>query len=106
MSSKICFIGIRDEIDIWKQFGSAIFSVNNGTEAREAVKKAIENGFDLIFVTETVSEEIPKFMEKLDAESNSIITIIPGIKSEGESDPAIENLKNLSIKATGSNVVK
>lgn len=101
MFSKICFIGEKEAVDFWRGFGIDVFNADDENAAGENIKTAVEQKYDLIYVTKTVAGALLDFIEKINFAGDSIITIIPGV-GKSAVDLSQKKLKRLSIKAIGS----
>lgn len=105
--AKICFIGERESVGFWRGIGIDVFESTAGDDesAERNIRLAVERKYDLIYITVAAAVPLMDFIEKINLNSDSIITVIPGAELSS-SDLSLEKLRRLSIKAIGSNVVE
>lgn len=101
MSGKICFIGSKDTVDMWRVFGINVFYSENSTATRNQILQAVEKKYGLIYVTGEIDGNVFSEIERLNNSKIAIITILPAVKPP-KINWADETLKHLSIKAVGS----
>ncbi len=105
MSSKICFIGVKDTVDMWRAFGIDVFYSESSAETQNHISRAVEEKYELIYVTGEIENYVFNEIERLNNSKVAVITILPSIKPS-EKNWAEESLKHLSIKAVGSSIVE
>ncbi|MBI5573014.1 MAG: hypothetical protein HY919_00485 [Elusimicrobia bacterium] len=103
MSSKICFIGVKDTVDMWRIFGVDVFYSKNFAETKNHIFRAVEEKYELIYVTGEINSSVFKEIERLNHSKVALITILPVVQPP-EINWADETLKHLSIKAVGSSI--
>lgn len=101
--SRICFIGVKDTVDVWRTFGVDVFYSENSSETQNYISMAVEKKYELIYVTGEIDGNVFNEIERLNNSKVAIITILPGIKPP-KINWADETLKHLSIKAVGSSI--
>lgn len=101
MSSKICFIGVKDTVDMWRAFGIDVFYSENSSETQNHILLAVEKKYELIYVTGEIESEVFNEIERLNNSKIAVITILPAVQPP-KINWADETLKHLSIKAVGS----
>ncbi len=101
MSSKICFIGVKDTVDMWRAFSVPVFYSDNAAETKNLMLRAVQEKYELIYVAGEITSDVFNEIERLNNSKVAVITILPAIKPS-EKKWAEESLKHLSIKAVGS----
>lgn len=101
--NKICFIGEREAVGFWRGFGIDVFDAPAGdaVSAEKSIRLAVDKKYDLIYITRVAAVPVLDFIEKINFNSDSIITVIPGVGSASD-DLSLKKLRRLSIKAIGS----
>jgi vacuolar-type H+-ATPase subunit F/Vma7 len=103
MSSKICFIGVKDTVDMWRAFGIDVFYSDSTAITRDKILQAVEKKYELIYVAGKIDDNVFNEIERLNNSKLAVITILPAIQPS-EKNWADETLKHLSIKAVGSSI--
>jgi len=103
MSIKICFIGVKDTVALWRAFGIDVFYSENSSETQNHISRAVKEKYGLIYVTGEIDSDLFNEIERLNNSKVAVITILPAIKPS-DKNWAEESLKHLSIKAVGSSV--
>ena len=101
MSSKICFIGVKDTVDMWRAFGIDVFYSESSSETQNLMSRAVKEKYELIYVTGEIDSNVFKEIERLNNSKVAVITILPAVLPP-KINWADETLKHLSIKAVGS----
>lgn len=103
MPGKICFIGLRDTVDMWRAFGIDVFYSGSSAATRNQILEAVKEKYELIYVTGEIDGNVFNEIERLNNSKVTLITILPAVQP-----PLInwsdETLKHLSIKAVGSSI--
>ena len=103
MSSKICFIGVKDTVDMWRAFGIDVFYSENSSETQNHILRVVKEKYELIYVAGKIDDNVFNEIERLNNSKLAVITILPAIQPS-EKNLAEETLKHLSIKAVGSSI--
>jgi len=103
MSSKICFIGGKDTVDMWRVFGIDVFYSENSAETQNHIFSAVEEKYGLIYVTGEINNAVFNEIERLNNSKVAVITVLPAIQPT-TINWADEALKHMSIKAVGSSM--
>lgn len=77
--SRIAFIGDRDSVWGFRAFGTDVFPVSGGDEARAAFERAVETAHAVIFVTEDVYEACAEFVSKYRELALPTVTVLPSV---------------------------
>ncbi|MBN1384514.1 MAG: hypothetical protein JW983_06535 [Elusimicrobia bacterium] len=99
--AKICFIGENEATGFWRGLGTDVLNAVDEKTARNNIRLAVEQHYDLIYITKTFAVMLLDFIEKINLNSDSIITIVPGVELPS-SELSLKKLRQLSIKAIGS----
>jgi len=105
MSSKICFIGVKDTVALWRAFSVPVFYSETSSEIKKHISQAVREKYELIYVAGEIDSDVFNEIESLNNSKVAVITILPAIKPS-EKNWAEESLKHLSIKAVGSSIVE
>ena len=101
MSNVIC-IGNKNVVMPYSAVGFDIEVVDDPDGARQAVDRAIRDGYSLIFVQEDYYSHISDLIEKTMEVAVPVISAIPG--PMGASGGAFENLREIIKKAIGADI--
>lgn len=100
---KIGVIGDRESVLGFKAVGLEVFDCESADEAEKTLKKAAEEDFAIIYVTETfyssMTAEIDKYRE------SRLPAIIPVPDRNGSSGMGMENLKKSVERAVGADIL-
>lgn len=100
---RIAVVGEKDSIYGFAALGLEIFGVENSHEAKIIVKRLIKENAAIIYLTETIIDEIQEELNALVAESLVAIIPIPGVS--GDEKIGMDNLKKNVIKAVGTDIL-
>ncbi len=107
MNTKIAAFGEKDIMLIFKSAGIDVFPLTEDTgeisELEKKVKKLIQEGYEIIFVTETVALKLDRLIREYSNELKPSIVVIPGLGKRN--DYAIRNLRRAIIKAVGADIM-
>ena len=98
----ILVVGKRDSILGFKTIGLEMVFWTNTNECLPQLKEYIEKGSKIIFVTEKVFEEIQDFINEYFGKLFPVFIPIPDV--EGSRGIGYENIRNLVIRALGTDV--
>lgn len=101
MSNVIC-IGNKNVVMPYSAVGFDIKVVSNAEEAVEAVNRALEDKYSLIFVQEDYYENISEIIEKTMESAIPVISAIPG--PLGASGKAFDKLREIIKRAIGADI--
>lgn len=100
---RIAVVGERDSIYGFAALGLEIFSVKTSDEAKTVVKRLINEKVAIIYLTESIIEDIYHELTGLTADKFISIIPIPGLF--GEAKIGTENLKKAVVKAVGTDIL-
>lgn len=102
MKGKIAILGNSDNVSVFSACGVKTFMAKDKESATETLKK-IAKEYSVIFITESLSEEIKETVEKYNNVPYPIILPIPQNESEGKYGE--EFLKKMMNKALGVDIL-
>lgn len=101
--SKIAVIGPRDAILAFRALGADVFPVTGSQSAKEALGKAADEGYQIVFLTEALAIEMEQALLSMQERTVPVITIIPdGRESLGT---GTRRLKQRLEKAIGVDIL-
>jgi len=100
---KIAVIGDRDSVCGFSAIGLEVFPSDNNEDGAKLLKKLAEEGYAVIYITETLHEQLEELIKSYREAPLPAIIPIPGI--EGNTGKGMLSLKETVIKAVGSDVV-
>lgn len=104
MSSNLAVIGERDLVLSFKALGIPVFGVDSLDQAKETMRKLIEEEYALIFITETLASGMSDLLQEV--ATKPVPAIIPIPTSKGSSGFALNRLRETIKKAVGADVFK
>lgn len=102
MIGKMAIIGDGDSITVFKAAGVEAFPAENGTKAREMLRKAAKE-CKIIFITEELTRELGAYLKRFDEEAYPVILTIPS--KNGSTGYGTETLKNAMERALGVDIL-
>lgn len=100
---RIAVVGEKDTIYGFATLGFEIFSAKNSVEAKEIVRRLMNENFAIIYLSESI---IADFFDELSALSaNSLVSIVPIPGLAEKTNLGMENLRNTVIKAVGTDIL-
>lgn len=100
---KIAVLGDYDSIYGFATVGLETFPVDDAQEAVVKLKRLVENGYAVIYITEGLAKEITREIEHYKEQMIPAIIQIPGIK--GNTGAGILNVKKSVEQAIGSDIL-
>ncbi|MDR0856334.1 MAG: V-type ATP synthase subunit F [Clostridiales bacterium] len=100
---KIAMVGDRDTALAFKVVGADVFAAATPFELRDVLKKLAQEGYGVIFVTESLAESAPEIIDRYRAGVYPIVLPIPD--SRGATGHALENLSKNVERAVGSDIL-
>ncbi len=100
---KIAVIGDKESIKGFAALGLDIYSCDSASMGEKIFKKAVSEGYGIIYITEHLAQYLSKEIAKTDKLLSPSVVAIPSvIKSE---NVGREALKAAVIKAVGSDII-
>lgn len=103
MDYKIGVVGPRNSVLGFMALGFGVSEAENAEKAGECVNKMANEGYALIFVTQSLAKEIQPIIDKYSSKKLPSIVILPN--EDGGSDYGEEILKEAVIRATGADLL-
>ncbi len=107
MNTRIAAFGENDIMLIFKSAGIDVFPVAVDTgetsEVEKKLRELIQEGYEIIFVTETIALGLDLLIKEYSNELRPSIIVIPGLGKRN--DYAIRNLRRAIIKAVGADIM-
>ncbi len=99
-------IGIIGDFESTKGFaavGFSTFSAEGAKEASDILKKIIKDEYAIIYITEDLFVVLKDEIKKIRQQTLPIIIPVPGVK--GKNGVGMDNLREMAIRAIGSDIV-
>ncbi|MDD3777107.1 MAG: V-type ATP synthase subunit F [Actinomycetota bacterium] len=103
MKTKIAAIGENDIMLIFKAIGADVFPVSSYSQAAPKIKQAAQEGYGVIFITETMAAQLDDIIREYSDKFLPSIVVIPGLGKRN--NYAIQRLRQAIIKAVGIDVM-
>ncbi|OFW47057.1 MAG: hypothetical protein A2163_01875 [Actinobacteria bacterium RBG_13_35_12] len=107
MGVKIAAFGENDIMLIFKAAGIDIFpldcDIEEVSEAERKLRQIIEDGYGIIFMTETIALKLDHLIKEYADKMLPSIVVIPGLGKRN--DYAVKNLRRVIIKAVGADIM-
>ena len=100
---KIAAIGDRNSVYGFASLGLSVFFVTEPHEAKVTVKKLVDDGYAVIYITEKLASMIPQEIEKYTEAVTPAIIPIPGVS--GNTGEGMNNVSRFVEKAVGSDII-
>ncbi len=100
---RIAVVGDRDSIYGFATLGMEVFPVNNAEEAKGKINKLIKDNVMVIYLTESIANEIYEEISELVLDSMVSIVPIPGLY--GNTGIGLKNVKISVEKAVGTDIL-
>jgi V/A-type H+/Na+-transporting ATPase subunit F len=100
---KIGIIGDADTVLAFKSLGIKTFPVEDVEQARENLRKAAQEDYAVIFLTEQMAQQMKETIKSYNNKMLPSIILIPN--NEGSLGIGIENLKSSVEKAIGVDIL-
>lgn len=101
---KIGIIGDKDSVLCFKAAGFVTFITEDEKEAENILKKAVNDGFAVMFITEQLMSTIPEAVEKFKEDPALAIIPLPG--KNGSTGLGMAAIKSSVEKAVGADILK
>lgn len=101
---KIGIIGKRECIFGFRALGLETFPIKNGEEARTQLLKISEDDFAIIFITESLAQEVYDTIDEINQKTFPAVTIIPDLS--GAQGFASKLIREAMLRAVGTDVTK
>ncbi len=107
MKVKVAAFGEEDIMLIFKSAGIDVFPLEPGikevSEVEMKLKELVDSGYGIIFITETIAQELDRLIKKYENKFQPSIVVIPGLGERN--DYALKNLRRVVIKAIGADIM-
>lgn len=101
---ELAVIAEKDVVLAFRAVGVRTFGVSTAMEAAETLRRlAAEGKYAVIFITETVAEEILPVIQEYGNQALPSIVLVPGIK--GSEGFALERIRRIVEKAVGADIL-
>ena len=101
--SKVAVVGPRDSVLAFRALGADIFPVTGREGALVALQKARDEGYQLVFVTEALSQELAGPLREFADLQAPVISIIPD--NRGSLGVGLGRIKQRVEKAIGVDIL-
>lgn len=101
--SKIAFIGDKNLILGFQVLGISIYPARESKEAIRILKKISKEGYEIIYLLESLAREMFGVIAEFDTQSLPIITLIPDLKQK--TDLGYQYLAEQVKKAVGIELI-
>jgi len=98
----IAIIGKKEVVIGFKALGLKVYSVSKASEAEEKLLELCESDFAIVFITESIAQEIYDTISEIAERTFPAVTIIP--EPVGASGFASKVIKDAMLKAVGTDV--
>lgn len=103
MPDKIAVIGDRDSVLAFKAVGVEVFNATTAVEAATLVKKLSAERYSVVFIAESLAEQIPDTLSRAKLQTYPAVVPIPtGVKPTGFGK---EGIRSDVEKAIGVDVI-
>lgn len=103
INAKIGAIGENDVLLIFKAVGVEVFPVENSMEAAEKIAELAKAEYGIIFITESIAEDIDDVIAEYSSRMLPSIVVVPGLRERN--NYALKRLRESIIKAVGADVM-
>lgn len=103
MTYKIAVVGDKDSILPFKMIGFEIFDARTGQAARQHIDHLAESDYGIIYVTESLAQEIPETIARYRDQAVPSVILIPNYK--GSLGIGMQNIQDNVEKAIGQNIL-
>ena len=100
---KIGIIGDKQSVQGFKAVGLDVFDLSSAEEARHILHKIAEDNYAIIYVTESLYDEIKESIFEYNQERLPAIIPIPGM--QGSQGIGLYNIKKAVEKAVGADIL-
>jgi len=103
MTYKIAVVGDKDSILPFKMIGFEIFDAKTSQIARQTIDQLAQDDYGIIYVTESLAQEIPETLERYRSQAVPAVILIPNYK--GSLGLGMQNIQDNVEKAIGQNIL-
>ncbi|WP_162011357.1 V-type ATP synthase subunit F [Streptococcus sp. S784/96/1] len=103
MTYKIAVVGDKDSILPFKMIGFDIFDAKTSRVARQTIDQLAQDNYGIIYVTESLAQEIPETLECYRSQAVPAVILIPNHK--GSLGLGMQNIQDNVEKAIGQNIL-
>lgn len=100
---KVAVLGERDSIYGFAALGLEIFPVREKAEAAHTLRRLAENGYAVVYVTESMADQLAEEIDAYAASLTPAVIPIPG--AFGNTGCGIANVKHFVEQAVGSDII-
>lgn len=100
---KVAVIGDYDSIYGFGALGLDIYPAEDKAEAAPLLRKLAEGDYPIIYITESLAEQIHEEIEKYKEKVTPAVILIPGVL--GNTGAGVQGVKNSVEQAIGSDIV-
>lgn len=109
MPNKIAVIGDKDSVSAFKAVGVEVFDATTAEQAQSLLKKLSQERYAVVFIAESIAEQIPETLQKAKLQTYPAVVPIPtgavptgfgkrGIKSDVEKAIGVDVIFNKEEK--------
>ncbi len=102
--ASIAVIGDGQSIQCFRSVGFSTFAAPDAKSGGEQLKRAVKEGFEIIFITETLSVELKEIIQRYKSQPTPAIIPIPSV--EGNLGYGMAAIKSNVEKAVGVDILK
>lgn len=103
MAYKIAVVGDKDSVLPFKMIGFDMFDAKTGQAARLEIDRLAKEDYGVIYLTETLAQEIPETLERYRGQAVPALILIPNFK--GSQGLGLQNVQDNVEKAIGQNIL-
>ncbi len=100
---KIAVVGDYDSIYGFSALGLEVFPVSDTADAEKLLKRLVDTGYGIIYITEELAYEVKELIGKYKEQMSPAIILIPGIK--GNTGNGIRGVHASVEQAVGSDIL-
>ena len=101
-TSDIAIVGERDAVLCLKAVGVEVIPAADGAEAADRLREAIDRGFKVVFLTETLAGALGDRLRELPLGPRQSVVLIPGPRGEPSLGQA--HLREVVRRAVGADI--
>jgi V/A-type H+-transporting ATPase subunit F len=101
--SRLAIVGHRDAVLPFKALGVTVCPVAGPAAALAAVKECVDAGYGIVFLTETLAQNLEAELSLLTSAASTVVTVIPD--QLGSSGVGMARLKQRVEKAIGVDIL-
>lgn len=103
MTYKLAVVGDKDSILPFKMIGFEIFDAKTSQVAHQTIDQLAQDDYGIIYVTESLAQEIPETLERYRSQAVPAVILIPNYK--GSLGLGMQNIQDNVEKAIGQNIL-